>query len=172
MRRLTMLLCAMVLAGCGGGDGEKGEPSGGGAAGNGASSGGGDRLSKAEFVAEGKRICQEGAKRTREVVAEEAQKEELQNMSEQERGFHLLEKARPVVEDTMDQIDALEPPQELESDAKKLTDSVREAQELLNGIDSDEDAAEAAPRLKELVTQSRTAARDAGLEACLPENTD
>src|SRR5687767_10821965 len=115
MPRLTTFICAVVLAGCGGGDGEKAEPSGGGAAGKGASGGGGgDRLSKAEFVAEGKRICQKGAMRTREVVAEEAQKEELQGMSEQERGFHLLEKARPVVEDTMDEIDALNPPQELE----------------------------------------------------------
>ena len=157
MRRPVMLLCVMALAGCGGDDGDGG--------------GGGERLSKAEFSAEGKRICEAGAKRTQEVVAKAATSGEVRDMSEQERSFHLIDTARPVVEDTLDEIDGLAAPEEVEADVKTLTDGVRETQELLAGIESEKDAEEVTPRLQELVDETRTAARAAGLEACLPENT-
>lgn len=148
-----MVLSAFALAGCGGDDG----------------GGGGDRLSKAEFTAEGKRICEASAKRTQEVVQAELAKEDVQKMDQTEQQLAGLKVSKPVVEDTMDKLEALEAPKDAEPHVKTLTSGVREVMEIFDdpkSIGQDE-----LKRLQELTNETRTAARKAGLESCLPENT-
>ena len=157
MRRLVTGLCVVALAGCGGGDDD--------------GDGGGGGLSKAEFSAEGKKICDDGAKRTRELVNKEVRNEDFQKMSKEERALHILEKNKPIVDDTMSKIEDLDAPEDVRADVEKLTKGVREVQEIVSGIESPEDARDATARLQELAGETRSAARAAGLEACLPENT-
>jgi hypothetical protein len=150
MRCAAVVISALVLAGCGGDDE-------------------GPRLTKAQFSAEGKRICDTGAKRTTEVVEEELAKDEVQKMDETEQRLHTLEASRPIVDDTMDKLAGLEAPEDVEPHVKTLTSGVREVMEIFENPESiGEDELK---RLQELTAETRTAARKAGLEACLPENT-
>ena len=167
MRRLLVFLCVIALAGCGGDDGGGG--GGGGASGGGGGGGGGDRLTKAEFSAEGKRICEASAKRTQEVVQAELAKDVVRKLGQTEQQLAAMKAGKPVVMDTMDKLEALEAPKAVEPHVKTLTSGVREVMEIFDdpkSIGQDE-----LERLRKLTDETRTAAQKAGLEACLPENT-
>lgn len=157
MTRPVTFLCAMaLLAGCGGDD-------------SGASGGGGDEMTQAEFSAEGKRICQDGADRAQRTAQEEMAKPEVQKMAERERQLHILRVSMKEVDRTMDEIEALEPPETTRPHVERLTKGVREVMDLTENIErADSDTV---TRLAELAAQTRDAAKQAGLEACLPENT-
>jgi hypothetical protein len=168
MRRPAVILCVTVLAGCGGDESNDAKRS---------SSGGGDHLSKAEFVEQGTRICEQSAKKSQQVAKDELAKPDVQKLPGPEQRLHVALAATKPVEDALADLEALDAPADVEPHVKTLTGGVRETVAVLEEV---QDAAKAGDqaKLSDLTTKlaglaerTRTAASKAGLQACLPENT-
>src|SRR5688500_13324147 len=98
MRRATRVICVVALEGCGGDDG---------------GGGGEKRLTKAESSAEGKRICEAGAKRTEQLARDELAKPEVKKLEPTKQRLHLVEANQPIVEDTMGKLEELKAPEDV-----------------------------------------------------------
>lgn len=157
-RSLTLVAVAtMLLAGCG-----EDEDAGGGA-----------RLTKAEFAERGAQICREGAKQTVEAAQRELAKPENRDLDETERQFVAYKAGTESARRTMDRLDDLRAPEEIEERVESMRNGIEDALDILNDLKgaSREEAADLAQRMQELARSTRSDARAAGLEACLPENT-
>ena len=95
-------------------------------------------------------------------------------MNETERRFHVFLAGEHLAIETLDKIGRLRAPLEVEPDVERMISDSKESAVTLKAIrkaKSDTEGAELLTRLRELEATSRRAARDAGLEACLPEQT-
>jgi hypothetical protein len=157
-RSLTLVAVATVLlAGCGEDEQDVGAP----------------RLSKAEFAERGARICREGAKQTVEDVERELAKPEHRDLDENERQFVAYKAGTGATRRALDRLGDLRPPKEIEPRVESMLKGIDEVFDILNELRgaSRAEAARLAQRMQELARSTRSDARAAGLEACLPENT-
>ena len=163
MPRLAAVLtaAAMLLAACG--DDEEGDS--------------GNRLSKAEFSKQGAKICRDGAVEAKQAAAAELRKPETRKLDQTGQQLAALRAAEDVTRGTLDELGALRPPEDIESRVDSMREGILEVYDVFDDVEAaakekDRDKLkEATDRIRELADQTRSDARAAGLDACLPENT-
>lgn len=136
-----------------------------------------NRLSKAEFTAQGARICREGATEIKRLVQRELAKPEVRRLTKTQQTFAALAASESTTRRMFGRLRELEAPAEVEADVRTMTDDVLRFFPLLkelSRLDQQRDSArisQLTTRAATLVGSSRSAAEKAGLTACLPENT-
>lgn len=160
-RSLTLVaLATVLLTGCGEDEQE----------------GGGARLSKAEFAERGARICREGAKQAVEDVERELAKPKNRDLDETERQFVAFRAGTDTVRRALDRLGDLRAPAEIEPRVESMRKGIEETFDVLRQLEraarenDDAEAARLSRRMQELARSTRSDARAAGLDACLPEN--
>jgi hypothetical protein len=130
--------------------------------------GGDDRLTREEFVSEADAICEEFDQRLDDVP-------EPESADDVER---FADEARPVIEDGLAELRALQPPEELEEQWNELMDKNDEALEVLDDLSQAAASADEA-RLQEISEEASRQdaetdriARAIGLENCGGDETD
>ena len=176
MRRLLAVLAsALVFGACGGEDDQSSAPQSTPTATSEPSQAAeGDRLSRAEFTMEGTRICRQGARKSARLAKRELSKPKVRRMDATQQRVHVFRASEPLVEETMGKLGRLSPPPEVEANVKTMIADIKESTAVLRAVFDAQTAqtgAELVARLKKLAASSRRAAREAGLEACLPEQT-
>ncbi|MDQ3822073.1 MAG: hypothetical protein M3321_02395 [Actinomycetota bacterium] len=142
MRGGLVALAALVAAGCGGG--------------------GGDRLSRAEFVAQADAICRKYEARL-EALGQPQDVSELRSFAD---------RALPIARDGRDELGELNPPEELEEDYDAWLERGDEAIEMVERLrDASEDGDRAeiqriAQDAQRIDAESNRLARDLGFEQC------
>ncbi len=101
--------------------------------------GGDDRLTREEFVSEADAVCEEFDQRLEDVPGAES-------ADDVER---FVDEARPVIEDGLDELRALQPPEELEEQWNAIMDNNDDALELLDDLSQAAASADEA-RIQEL----------------------
>jgi hypothetical protein len=129
--------------------------------------GGDDRLTREEFVSEAEAICEEFDQRLEDVPDPES-------ADDVER---YVDEARPVIEDGLGELRALQPPEELEEQWDELMDRNDEALEVLDDLSEAAASADEA-RLQEISEEASRQdaetdrmARAIGLENCGSDET-
>jgi hypothetical protein len=129
--------------------------------------GGDDRLTREEFVSEADAICEEFDQRLDDVP-------EPESADDVER---FADEARPVIEDGLAELRALQPPEELEEQWNELMDKNDEALEVLDDLSQAAASADEA-RLQEISEEASRQdaetdrmARAIGLENCGGDDT-
>jgi hypothetical protein len=129
--------------------------------------GGDDRLTREEFVSEADAICEEFDQRLDDVP-------EPESADDVER---FADEARPVIEDGLAELRALQPPEELEEQWNELMDKNDEALEVLDDLSQAAASADEA-RLQEISEEASRQdaetdrmARAMGLENCGSDET-
>jgi hypothetical protein len=129
--------------------------------------GGDDRLTREEFVSEAEAICEEFDQRLEDVP-------EPESADDVER---FADEARPVIEDGLAELRALQPPEELEEQWNELMDKNDEALEVLDDLSQAAASADEA-RLQEISEEASRQdaetdrmARAMGLENCGSDET-
>ena len=164
---LALVLTLSLVAGCGGGDDESG----------GGDAGGGEGVTKEQFVSEANRICREGEEKLTGIT-QDAQREIQQAGSQQEQQEAVadvldrtVEEYRPVLDD----LRAVEAPEELREDWSRFLDGIQEAfdkfPELADATrDGDrEKLEELTSDFTRIASDTRPFAERNDLQDCLPE---
>jgi hypothetical protein len=129
--------------------------------------GGDDRLTREEFVSEAEAICEEFDQRVEDVP-------DAESADDVER---YVDEVRPVIEEGLDELRALQPPEELEEQWNELMDKNDEAVEVLDDFRQAAASADEA-RLQEISeevsrqdAETDRLARAIGLENCTSDET-
>ena len=128
--------------------------------------GGDDGLSREEFVSEADAICQEFDQRLDDV-------EEPQSLDDVER---YVDEARPVIEDGLNELEELQPPEELEGRWNELVASNDESLDALDDLrqaaanGDQERLQEIAEDASQRDAESDRIAQDIGLQECTGED--
>jgi hypothetical protein len=129
--------------------------------------GGDDRLTREEFVSEAEAICEEFDQRVEDVP-------DAESADDVER---YVDELRPVIEDGLGELRALQPPEELEEQWNELMDKNDEALEVLDDLSQAAASADEA-RLQEISEEASRQdaetdrmARAIGLENCGSDET-
>jgi hypothetical protein len=160
---ITMTVCLVALAGCGGDD-------------DGGGSGGGGP-SKEEFVADANAICRDGEKKIEEVTSSRQQEFQQASSEEEQRKAvgDLLEMTADSYRPYLDRLRDLEPPEDLADDWSGFIDGVTEAFDLIPELaeatrEKDEERlSDLTGKFSKIADDTRPFAERNGLDDCLPD---
>jgi len=151
MRRVSVLLAATALvlmgAACGGDDDDGG--------------GGGEPLSQEEFLAQGNEICEEGDRKSEAAFEEIFGETEEEPPAEEVEAF-LRNEIIPIIEDQIDGLRGLTPPEDLQEDFDAMLDDADTALEEVRDMSAEEIVSEQDDPFANVNSQ----AEELGLTAC------